>query len=89
MIKKRDFICKSFFITAALSAFLFGTSCTRDNERVVKIGLLHSTTGSMAFSETSVLNAELMAIQEINEAGGVLGCQIEAIQENGDRLLDF
>ena len=84
MIKKRDFICKSFFIAASLTAFLFGASCKTDHERVVKIGLLHSTTGSMAFSETSVLNAELMAIQEINEAGGVLGCKIEAIQENGN-----
>lgn len=84
MIKKRDFICKSFLIAAAITVSLLGTSCKTDHERVVKIGLLHSTTGSMAFSETSVLNAELMAIEEINAAGGVLGCKIEAIQENGD-----
>ena len=70
MIKKRDFICKSFLIAAAITVSLLGTSCKTDNERVVKIGLLHSTTGSMAFSETSVLNAELMAIEEINAAGG-------------------
>ena len=84
MIKKRDFICKLFFLAAAITAFLFGSSCKSDQKEVVKIGLLHSTTGSMAFSENSVLNAELMAIQEINEAGGVLGCKIEAIQENGN-----
>ena len=38
----------------------------------------------MAFSEQSVLNAELMAIEELNNSGGVLGHKIEAIQENGE-----
>lgn len=49
----------------------------------VKVGLLHSLTGSMAISEVSVRDAELLAIQEINAAGGVLGCQITAVEEDG------
>ena len=49
----------------------------------VKVGLLHSLTGSMAISEVSVRDAEVLAIEEINEAGGVLGCQIEYVEEDG------
>ncbi len=49
----------------------------------VKVGLLHSLTGSMAISEVSVRDAELLAIEEINAAGGVLGCQIQAVEEDG------
>ena len=39
----------------------------------VKVGLLHSLSGTMAISETSVRDAEKLAIQEINDQGGVLG----------------
>lgn len=49
----------------------------------VTVGLLHSLTGSMAISETSVRDAEVLAISEINEAGGVNGAQIEYIEEDG------
>lgn len=49
----------------------------------VKVGLLHSLTGSMAISEVSVRDAEVLAINEINEAGGVLGKQIEYVEEDG------
>lgn len=50
---------------------------------VVKVGILHSLSGTMAISEVSVHDAELMAIEEINEAGGVLGKQIEPVIEDG------
>lgn len=49
----------------------------------VTVGLLHSLTGSMAISEGSVRDAEVLAIDEINAAGGVLGKQIEYIEEDG------
>ena len=42
----------------------------------VKVGILHSLSGTMAISETSLRDAELMAIDEINAAGGVLGKKI-------------
>ena len=45
----------------------------------VKIGVLHSLTGTMAISETSLRDAVLMAVEEINAAGGVLGKQIEPV----------
>ncbi|MBF2019158.1 MAG: urea ABC transporter substrate-binding protein [Hydrococcus sp. C42_A2020_068] len=49
----------------------------------IKVGILHSLSGTMAISETTVVEAEKLAIKEINEAGGVLGKQIEAIEEDG------
>lgn len=49
----------------------------------MRVGLLHSLTGSMAISETSVRDAEVLAIDEINKAGGVNGCQIEYVEEDG------
>ena len=49
----------------------------------IKVGILHSLTGTMSISETTVVDAEMLAIKEINAAGGVLGRQIEPVQEDG------
>ncbi|MFB9279417.1 urea ABC transporter substrate-binding protein [Cohnella cellulosilytica] len=49
----------------------------------VKVGILHSLSGTMSISEVTVKNSELMAIDEINAAGGVLGKQIEPVIEDG------
>lgn len=49
----------------------------------VKVGILHSITGTMAISETGSVQAEKLAIEQINAAGGVLGRQIEYVQEDG------
>ncbi|MBE9034347.1 urea ABC transporter substrate-binding protein [aff. Roholtiella sp. LEGE 12411] len=49
----------------------------------IKVGILHSLSGTMAISEKSVVDAEKLAIKEINAAGGVLGKQIAAITEDG------
>lgn len=49
----------------------------------IKVGILHSLSGTMAISETTVVEAEELAIEEINAAGGVLGKQIEVIKEDG------
>jgi urea transport system substrate-binding protein len=53
------------------------------NGKTIKVGILHSLSGTMAISEKSVVDAEKLAIKEINAAGGVLGKQIEAIVEDG------
>lgn len=52
-------------------------------DTVVTVGQLHSATGTMAISETGSIQAERLAIDQINEAGGVLGRKIEIIQEDG------
>jgi len=49
----------------------------------IKVGILHSLSGTMAISEVSVKDAELLAIEEINAAGGVLGKKLEPIVEDG------
>ncbi|MGN8646497.1 urea ABC transporter substrate-binding protein [Gracilibacillus sp. HCP3S3_G5_1] len=59
------------------------TSNEEDDEDTIKVGILHSLSGTMAISETSVQQAELLAIKEINENGGVLGKQLEPIVEDG------
>ncbi|UVW35447.1 urea ABC transporter substrate-binding protein [SAR92 clade bacterium H455] len=52
-------------------------------DNTVTVGILHSITGTMAISETGSTQAEKLAIKQINESGGVLGRQIEYIQEDG------
>lgn len=52
-------------------------------DTTVKVGILHSVTGTMAISETGSVQAEKLAIEQINAAGGVLGRKIEFIQEDG------
>ena len=49
----------------------------------VTVGQLHSATGTMAISETGSIQAERLAIDQINAAGGILGRKIKIIQEDG------
>jgi urea transport system substrate-binding protein len=49
----------------------------------VKVGVLQSLSGTMAISEVTVKNAEILAIDEINAAGGVMGKQLTAVVEDG------
>ncbi|WP_175640114.1 urea ABC transporter substrate-binding protein [Metabacillus schmidteae] len=59
------------------------SATTSTDSDTVQVGILHSLSGTMAISEVSLRDAELMAIEEINAAGGVLGKQIEPIVEDG------
>ncbi|ARU03600.1 urea ABC transporter substrate-binding protein [Comamonas serinivorans] len=52
-------------------------------ETEVVVGQLHSSTGTMAISETGSIQAEQLAIDQINAAGGVLGRKIRVIKEDG------
>jgi urea transport system substrate-binding protein len=49
----------------------------------IKVGILHSLSGTMSISEVSVKDATLLAIEEINAAGGIMGKMIEPIIEDG------
>lgn len=49
----------------------------------VTVGQLHSATGTMAISETGSIQAEQLAIEQINAQGGVLGRKIKIIVEDG------
>ena len=59
------------------------TSGLAVTEDTVKVGILHSITGTMAISEIGSVQAEKLAIEQINAQGGVLGRQIEYVQEDG------
>lgn len=51
--------------------------------RPIKVGIVHSLTGTMAISERSVVDATLLAIDELNAQGGVLGRQVAPIVVDG------
>jgi urea transport system substrate-binding protein len=73
--------------SAALGTSLLLKSCTQTEGAgsgdTIKVGILHSLSGTMAISEKSVVDSTQLAIEEINAAGGVLGKKIEAIVEDG------
>src|ERR671922_2560821 len=48
----------------------------------IKVGILHSLSGTMAISETPIKEVVLMAIDELNKAGGVLGRPVEPVIED-------
>jgi urea transport system substrate-binding protein len=50
----------------------------------IRIGVLHSRTGTMAISERPVVDAVLLAVDEINSQGGLLGRPIEVVQPDGE-----
>ena len=52
-------------------------------QETVKLGLLHSLSGTIAIAEASLVDAEKLAIEEINAAGGVMGRMIDPIVEDG------
>src|SRR5262249_42423298 len=49
----------------------------------IKVGVLHSLTGTMRISEQPVADATLLAIDEINQQGGVLGRKVEWVSRDG------
>src|SRR6188472_8082 len=62
--------------TVALSTGLLGAAHAQET---IKIGVLHSLSGTMAISETTLKDAMLMLIEEQNKKGGVLGKKLEAV----------
>ena len=82
-------------IVAAMLGTLTLTGCSKSPEdktaatsepkaaatsgETIKVGILHSLSGTMAISETSLKDTALMAINEINANGGVLGKKLEPV----------
>ncbi len=60
---------------------LFGAPATQAaaTKEPIKVGILHSLSGTMAISETSLRDVVLMMIEEQNKKGGVLGRKLEAV----------
>ncbi|MCX8996697.1 urea ABC transporter substrate-binding protein [Rhizobiaceae bacterium BDR2-2] len=64
-------------LAAAMSATALSGAFAADD--TIKIGVLHSLSGTMAISETTLKDAVLMLVEEQNKKGGVLGKKLEAV----------
>ncbi|MFD0856468.1 urea ABC transporter substrate-binding protein [Actinomadura adrarensis] len=71
------------FLTACGGESGDSASGSADSGNTIKVGILHSLSGTMAISEVTVRNSEMLAIEEINAAGGVLGKKLEPVVEDG------
>ncbi len=58
-------------------------SCVDTSKDTIKIGSLHSMSGTMAISEVTVANSTKLAVDQINASGGVLGKKLEIVLEDG------
>ena len=74
---RRHFI-KTLSALAVTAAFGFNSPSALAAE-TIKVGVLHSLSGTMAISETALKETVLMAIDEINSKGGVLGKKLEPV----------
>jgi urea transport system substrate-binding protein len=70
---------KKLHLMAWAAAFAAGPGFGAET---IKVGVLHSLSGTMAQSETPIKDVVLMAIEEVNAAGGVLGRKLEPIVED-------
>ena len=70
---------KSALLALTAAATLMGTASYAQDNCPIKVGILHSLSGSMAISETTLKDVMLMLIEQQNAAGGLLGCQIEPV----------
>src|SRR5678815_35179 len=77
-MKRRSFI-RQLAISAAVAAIGLGSTSLYAQGKTVKIGVLHSLSGTMAISETVLKDTVLMAVEEINAKGGVLGMKVEPV----------
>jgi urea transport system substrate-binding protein len=64
---------------AAASAALFGAGAPAHAQDTIKVGILHSLSGTMAISETTLKDVMLMLIEQQNKKGGLLGKKLEAV----------
>jgi len=77
-MQRRSFI-KALTLSAAIAAIGFGSHAANAAGKTVKVGVLHSLSGTMAISETVLKDVALMAFEEINAKGGVMGYKIEPV----------
>ena len=63
----------------AAAALVAGAGAAAAQDCPIKVGVLHSLSGTMAISETTLKDTMEMLVAQQNEAGGVLGCDLEAV----------
>lgn len=70
-------------VVAAISAVALLMRLGGDDAQPIRVGVLHSLSGSMAMSARPVMESTLMAIDELNAAGGMLGRSVEPVVRDG------
>jgi urea transport system substrate-binding protein len=70
---------KPKFLASLVSASLLMASASAMAADTIKVGVLHSLSGTMAISETTLKDTVLMLIEEQNKKGGVLGKKLEPV----------
>ncbi|MEG3633500.1 urea ABC transporter substrate-binding protein [Micromonospora palythoicola] len=93
LIRGRRILAGAMTLVAAAALAACGSKTTDGNTSAgvaadvsgdtVKVGLLNSLSGTMAISEVTVRDAIMLAVEEINAAGGVLDKKIEPVGEDG------
>ena len=63
----------------AVSAIALGMATSASAQGTIKVGVLHSLSGTMAISETTLKDTVLMMVDDINKKGGLLGKKVEAV----------
>jgi urea transport system substrate-binding protein len=76
---KRRLVLKTLAASVALAAAGVTSFGALAQQKTVKVGVLHSLSGTMAISETVLKDVALMAFDEINAKGGVMGHKIEPV----------
>jgi len=71
----------TFFTKTAASALALtiGAGAAAAADCPIKVGVLHSLSGTMAISETTLKDTMLMLVEDQNDKGGLLGCELEAV----------
>ena len=67
------------FVTAWVLTAGFAVSSVASAQNTIKVGVLHSLSGTMAISETTLKDTILMMVDEQNKKGGLLGKKLEAV----------
>ena len=76
-MQRRTFIRRTLATALAAAGLTMGMAAQAAD--TIKVGVLHSLSGTMAISETALKDVALMTIDEINAKGGVMGKKLEAV----------
>jgi urea transport system substrate-binding protein len=79
MNTRRTFIKSMTAVAAGLALMTGSLMAQAAGKPPIKVGILHSLSGTMAISETALKNMALMTIDDINKHGGVLGRKLEPV----------
>jgi urea transport system substrate-binding protein len=76
---QRRSILKLTVLSAAMASIGLSQLTYAQSKEPIKVGIMHSLSGTMAISETALKDVALMEIEAINKAGGVMGRKLEPV----------